>query len=122
MRWGIESSFRDLKYTVGLANLHGKNDDFAEQEIYAAMTMFNFTSRIAREAVIRQPEEGIHAYRVNFKMAVALCREYFRIENADYEKLLQEIRQHTVPIRPDRQNKRNLKAKGFAGFTYRVSS
>ena len=122
LRWGIESSFRDLKYTVGLANLHGKNDDFAEQEIYAAMTMFNFTSRIAREAVIRQPEEGIHAYRVNFKMAVALCREYFRIENADYEKLLQEIRQHTVPIRPDRQNKRNLKAKGFAGFTYRVSS
>lgn len=122
LRWGIESSFRDLKYTVGLVNLHGKSDHFAEQEIYAAMTMFNFTSRIAREAIIRQPKEGIHAYRVNFKMAAALCREYFRTENANYEKLLQEIGRHTVPIRPDRQNKRNLKVKGFTGFTYRVSS
>lgn len=122
LRWGIESSFRDLKYTMGLVNLHGKSDCFAEQEMYAAMTMFNFTSRIAREAVIRQPEEGIYAYHVNFKMAAALCREYFRTEGADYEKLLEEIGWHTVPVRPDRQNKRNLKAKGFVGFTYRVSS
>ena len=122
LRWGVESSFRDLKYTMGLVNLHGKSDCFAEQEMYAAMTMFNFTSRIAREAVIRQPEEGIYAYHVNFKMAAALCREYFRMEGADYAKLLEEIGRHTVPVRPDRQNKRNLKAKGFAGFTYRVSS
>ena len=56
-RWGIESGFRDLKYTMGLVNLYGKRDCFAEQEMYAAMTMFNFTSRIARKAVIRQPEE-----------------------------------------------------------------
>ena len=122
LRWGIESGFRDLKYTMGLVNLHGKSDCFAEQEIYAAMTMFNFASRIAREAVILQPEEGVYAYQVNFKMAAALCREYFRTEGADYEKLLEEIGRHTVPVRPDRQNKRNLKAKGFAGFTYRVSS
>ena len=122
LRWGVESSFRDLKYTMGLVNLHGKSDCFAEQEMYAAMTMFNFTSRIAREAVIRQPEEGIYAYHVNFKMAAALCREYFRMEGADYAKLLEEIGRHTVPVRPDRQNKRNLKAKGFADFTYRVSS
>ena len=107
---------------MGLVNLHGKSDCFAEQEMYAAMTMFNFTSRIAREAVIRQPEEGIYAYHVNFKMAAALCREYFSTEGAYYEKLLEEIGRHIVPVRPDRQNKRNLKAKGFAGFTYRVSS
>ena len=56
-RWGIESGFRDLKYTMGLVNLYGKRDCFAEQEMYAAMTMFNFTSRIAHKAVIRQPEE-----------------------------------------------------------------
>ena len=44
------------------------------------------------------------------------------IKDADYQKLLEKIGQHTVPVRPNRQNKRNLKAKGFAGFTYRVSS
>lgn len=49
MRWGIEISFRDLKYTLGLVNLHGKRDAYAEQEIYAAMTMFNLTNRIIRQ-------------------------------------------------------------------------
>ena len=99
-RWDFPSP-----YPMCLVNLHGKSDCFAEQEMYAAMVMCNFTSRIAREVVIRQPEEGIHAYRVNFKMAAALCREYFRSEGADYEKLLEEIGRHTVPVRPDRQNK-----------------
>ena len=122
LRWGIETSFRDLKYTLGLVNLHGKRDAFAEQEIWAALTMFNFASRIAREAVVKQPTDGVHAYRVNFKMAVALCREYFRTNSADSEKLLQEISRYTVPIREGRRDKRNLKAKGFVGFTYRVAA
>lgn len=91
LRWGIETSFRDFKYTLGLVNLHDKRDAFAEQEIRAALTMFNSTSRIAREAVVKQPSNGVYAYRVNFKIAVALCWEYFRTNSADSEKLLQEI-------------------------------
>lgn len=31
LRWGIETGFRDLKYSLGLVNLHGKSDDFAMQ-------------------------------------------------------------------------------------------
>ena len=27
-RWGIETSFRELKYTIGLSCLHGKKMDF----------------------------------------------------------------------------------------------
>ena len=122
MRWGQELAFRDLKYTLCLINLHGKRDAFAEQEIWAALTMFNFASRIAREAVVKQPTDGVHAYCVNFKMAVALCREYFRTNSADSKKLLQEISRYTVPIREGRRDKRNLKAKGFVGFTYRVAA
>ncbi len=122
LRWGIETRFRDLKYTLGLVNLHGKRDAFAEQEIWAMLTMFNSTSRIVREVVVKQLTEGVHAYRVNFKMAVALCREYFRTNSADNEKLLQEIGRYTVPVREGRRDKRKLKAKGFVGFTYRVAA
>ena len=71
-RWGIETSFRSLKYSTGLVNLHGKGDSFVEQEIYAALTDFNFTSRIVQEVVVRQPKDGVYAYTVNFKMEVAL--------------------------------------------------
>ena len=122
LRWGIETSFRDLKYTLGLVNLHGKSDAFAEQEIYASLTAFNFASRVCNEVVVHQPKNGVYDYKVNFKMAVMLCKEFLRTLRADGEKLPEEIARHTVPIRPDRQDERNLKVKGFAGFVYRVAA
>lgn len=122
LRWGLETAFRDWKYTLGLVNLHGKSDTFAEQEIYASLTAFNFTSRVCREVIIRQPKDGVYAYKVNFKMAVMLCKEFLRTPNADGEKLLVEIARYTVPVRPNRQDERNLKVKGFAGFVYRVAA
>ncbi len=122
LRWGLETGFRDLKYTLGLVNLHGKSDAFAEQEIYASLTAFNFASRVCREVVVRQPTEGIYAYKVNFKMAVTLCREFIRTPNADGEKLLSDIARYTVPIRPGRQDQRDLRVKGFPGFVYRVAA
>lgn len=122
MRWGQELAFRDLKYTLGLVNLHGRSDAFAEQEIYAHLTAFNFTSRICREVVVRQPKDGTYAYKVNFKMAVALCKEFIRTPGADPEKLMEEIARYTVPIRPGRADERNLRVKGFPGFVYRVAA
>ena len=79
-------------------------------------------SRVCREVVVRQPKDGVYAYKVNFKMAVMLCKEFLRTPNADGEKLLEEIARYTVPIRPDRQDERNLKVKGFAGFVYRIAA
>lgn len=119
---GIETSFRDLKYSVGLVNIHGKSDMFVEQEIFASLTAFNFTSRIAREVVIRQPKDGIYAYRVNFKNAVALAKEHIRNPQLSNEDLAREMAKHAVPIRPGRQDQRKLKVKGFVGFTYRVAA
>ena len=122
LRWGIETSFRDLKYSLGLVNLHGKSDAFAEQEIYASMTIFNFTSRICQEIVIHQPTEGVYAYKVNYKMAVTLCREFIRRQSSDYKTLIESIARYTVPIRPGREDQRDLKTKSFPGFVYRVSA
>lgn len=122
LRWGVETAFRDWKYTLGLVNLHGKSDAFAEQEIYASLTAFNFASRVCNEVVVRQPKNGVYAYKVNFKMAVMLCKEHLRTPNTDGETLLKEIARYTVPIRPNRQDERNLKVKGFAGFVYRVAA
>ena len=63
LRWGIETSFRDLKYTLGLVNLHGKSDMFAEQEIYASLTAFNFASRVCREVKIRRNARNWRTFR-----------------------------------------------------------
>ena len=121
-RWGIESSFRDIKYSVGLVNLHGKRDAFVEQEIYAAMIAFNFTSRVVKEVIIQQPKSGAHAYAVNFKMAVTLCKEFLNDPTVTGERIIREISRHTIPLRPGRQDERKLRAKGFGWFTYRVAA
>ena len=121
-RWGIETAFRELKYGLGLVNLHGKKDSFVEQEIFAAMTMANFCSRIASQVVIEQREENIYTYKVNMKMAINLCRKYFRDPKGDPEKLMRTLANYTQQIRPGRRDPRNIKAKGFAGFVYRIAA
>ena len=35
MRWGIETSFRELKYTIGLLHFHAKKRELIIQEIFA---------------------------------------------------------------------------------------
>lgn len=42
MRWGIETSFRSLKYAVGLIHLHAKKPDLVLQEIFSSFFIFNF--------------------------------------------------------------------------------
>jgi len=34
-RWGIESSFRKLKYTIGMSNFHAYKPKYIKQEIFA---------------------------------------------------------------------------------------
>ena len=118
MRWGVETSFRNLKYAIGMINIHAKKEKSIFQEIYVALCMFNFTNRISRASVVESNPNSKYAYKVDFKMAVHLSREFFRTPNADGDALLRDIAQYTVPVRLGRQDKRNLKAKTFAGFPF----
>lgn len=121
-RWGIETAFRELKYGVGLVNLHGKKDEFVMQEIYAAMIMSNFCNRITGQVVLEKKAGNMYVYNVDQSMAIDLCREFYREEHADSKKLVADIKRYTVPVRPDRQDQRNIKSKSFTGFVYRVSA
>jgi len=122
LRWRIETSFRELKYGMGLTHLHGKSDDFVKQEIFSAMTMANFCSRITALAVLPQKQNNRHMYAVNWNMAIQLCREFYRDKNGNGKKLLQNIKKYTEPVRLGRKDERNLKTKSFVGFVYRVSA
>ena len=122
MRWGIETSFCKLKYAIGLINLHCKKEEFAKQEIYAAIIMYNYCSRIAAEAVIHKRVHTVYEYMVDFTMAIHICRTTYKLCKTNFEKLVEDISNYTVPIRPGRKDKREMKPKGFVGFTYRVSA
>lgn len=121
MRWGIETSFRDLKYTVGLINFHSKKREHIAQEIFARIIMYNFAEMITSQIVISQADTK-HAYQVNFAAAVHICRRFLRFwSNAppfDVEAL---IRKYILPHRPDRQDKRKVRLRTSVSFLYRVA-
>ena len=119
MRWGIETSFRELKYTIGLLHFHSKKTEFIFQEVFAALTMYNFAEAITQSVVIRHAERK-YLYQVNFSQAAYICRQFFR-SNISPPSVETLIAKYIVPIRPDRHNARNLAVKSALSFLYRVA-
>lgn len=119
MRWGIETSFRDLKYTVGLLHFHSKKVEFILQEIFSSLIMYNFSELITSHVVIEKGTRK-YEYKVNFSVAVHICREFLLKENIppDIELL---IAKYITPIRPGRSRPREMKAKQAISFMYRVA-
>ena len=119
MRWGIETSFRNLKHTLGLLHLHAKKVEFVLQEIFAKLTMYNFCELITQSVVIRQAQKT-HTYKVNFSDAVHICRQFF-LGDVPPPILEAMLMRYISPIRPGRKNTRKLTQKSSASFTYRVA-
>ena len=97
-RWGIETSFRSLKYAVGLIHLHAKKPDLVLQEIFASFLIFNFT-QAAAWAVDTSQSPSKYKCHVNFSDALFACCAFLRGSSADPFPLL---RRKLLPIRPGR--------------------
>lgn len=121
MRWGIETSFRELKYVIGLTNLHSKKDNFVRQEIFAKLTMYNFCERIISSVVVIQDEGHKYKYQVNYTMGMTVCLDFYRAL-VDTDDVYTLILQYVEAVRPGRSDTRKMKPKGFVCFTYRVAA
>lgn len=86
------------------------------------MIMSNFANRIVQNVVIENAQDNVHEYAVNSKMAVCLCKEFFRDPWESGKDLMEQIAKYTEPVRPDRQDERKIKPQSFKGFVYRVSA
>ena len=119
MRWGIETSFRELKYTVGLLHFHAKKVEHLYQEVFARLIMYNFTELIT-SPVISHKADCKYAYKANFTVAVHVCRQFF-LGNVSPPDVEAAIRRYVSPIRPGRSRPRNLTVKHAVSFLYRVA-
>lgn len=119
MRWGIETSFRSLKYTLGLLFFHSKKAECILQEVYAKLTMYNFTQLITSHVVIKQNNRKL-TYKVNFSASVHICRDYLlkNISPPDVEALISKF---LVPVKPYINNPRKMSTKTVVCFLYRVA-
>ncbi len=121
LRWGIETSFKLLKYPVGAIQFHSKKDDFILQELYAHIVMYNAISRAAAAIPVKQSDKG-WAHAVNFKMVAHVFRVYFRhFNNEYYEQMYDDLTQYRHMLRSGQHNIRLLRPKGAIYFMYRVS-
>ena len=120
LRWGIETSFRELKYAVGLLNFHSKKVEYITQEIFAQLIMYNFSMMITSSVIIQQRDTK-YAYQVNFTQAIHICGFYFRCRNGTPPDVEALIRRYILPIRPGRSNRRNIQYRSAVSFLYRVA-
>lgn len=119
LRWGIETSFRSLKYTVGLLYFHSKKPEFILQEIFAKLTMYNFSELIAASISIRNATRKLF-YRINFSAAANVCRKFFLgFCTPDFVEAV--IQKNILPIRSLNSKPRLFRSKPAVSFLYRVA-
>ena len=88
LRWGIETSFRELKHVLGAKNFHAKEREYIEMEIWARLILYNFCSIITAHVVIEQKDkERKHAYQVNYTIAYQACHYFLGLPDGQIKYL-----------------------------------
>lgn len=105
-RWSIESSFRKLKYTIGLSNFHAYKPDFIKQEIWAKLLAYNITEILINQTILEKHKTK-HCYKVNFTLAAHICRVFLRpTTEKDQYDVMSLLTKELIPIRNERQYSR----------------
>ena len=120
-RWSIETSFRDLKYTLGLINFHSKKLNSIKQEIYSKLIMYNFSQFIIQNIEI-STKNTKHQYQINIKKAIYICQKNFRkLLNKHPPEIEKLIRKFILPKRNNRHYPRKVKTRSRINLMYRIA-
>lgn len=121
LRWNIETSFRDLKHTIGTRNFHSKKREFIEMEVWARLILYNFCSIITEHVVITQKARK-HNYQPNYTIAYYTCHYFLRLHKGEEPPNVEGlIEQNILPVRPERKYARQHRFRAPVGFAYRLS-
>ena len=119
LRWNLETSFRDLKHTIGTVNFHSKKPEYIEQEILSRIILFNFCSIVTLHVVVVKKDTK-HVYQVNFAMAIKICHRLILLRERDPPLEVEAlIGNYTLPIRLGRSFARLHRFRLPASFCYR---
>lgn len=121
LRWGIETSYHELKESMQVTNISSSKDTIIKQEIYSQMTVYNIVRSISNDLNTQiNQEEFKHPMKVNFNMAVGFVKRFLikilieddkrkreELSNVLFENILRNL----VPIRKGRKYPRNRNKK-----------
>ena len=121
LRWGIETSFRELKHVIGAMNFHSKKREYIEMEVWARLLLYNFCSVITQHVVINKKGKK-HIQQVNYSVAYKACHYFLRQHGGDSPPEVESlIEKNTLPIRLDRKYARQHRFRVPVSFTYRFA-
>lgn len=120
LRWNEETSFRELKYTIGLINWHSRKYEGILQELCSRMILYNFCEMATTHAVVQTVKNTKHSYKINFATAVNICRAYLK-HGGDENECMLLIQKHLTPVRHDRKYPIHLRPKRNRDFVYCVA-
>ena len=121
LRWGIETSFRELKYAIGLTNFHARKVDYIKQEIFARLLLYNYCELITTHVIQLRAKKN-KTKQVNFTIAIYICREYLRHKRQlSPPTVIKLIEKHVLPVRLNRKDPRKVKPQATVSFLYRVA-
>lgn len=104
-RWGIESSFRKLKYTIGLSNYHSCKPELIKQEIWAKLIAYNLTEALVKCVSVKKKNRK-YVYKVNFSVAAHVSRVFMIKANKKLANLVAYLEKELIPIREKRKYSR----------------
>lgn len=119
-RWGIEVKYDELKNRLQIENFTGDTPIAVEQDFYASIYLSNMAAIAKAEAnlEISKKNEGKnlkYEYKVNTNILIGKLKDSLvlaLLENNKIKrskmikKIMKEISQNVIPIRPGRSNKR----------------
>lgn len=121
LRWGIETSYHELKESMQVTNISSSKDTIIKQEIYSQMTMYNIVRSISNDLNTQiNQEEFKHPMKVNFNMAVGFVKRFLikilieddMIKRQELSNILfNNILKNLVPIRKGRKYPRDKNRK-----------
>lgn len=121
LRWGIETSYHELKESMQITNISSSKDTIIKQEIYSQMTVYNIIRSITNDLSTQiNQEEFKHPMKVNFNMAVGFVKRFLikiLIEDDEEKRkklsdtLFNNILKNLVPIRKGRKYSRDKNKK-----------
>lgn len=116
LRWGIETSFRHLKYSSGIIHIHSLKPHFIFQEIYAKLICYNFCSAIMKIFNFHEKGNGKHRYVIDKTYLFKTSIRYLKGKINAISKLIEKKK---VPVRAGRKFERNIRRQHADTLQYR---
>ena len=127
LRWGIETSFRFLKLTLGAEFFHARKRERIVQEIWSRMILYNFCMEIANHAETERKAKAQqtnckYVYTLNISESLKACRDYLLLSKCvqrQTDLVGWILKAAYCPIRKGRNFKRKPVSRGARSFNYR---